>query len=292
MKNLLNNKIIIGTRSLAGDLGKINKKEIFKTIDYSISKGFHYFDTASFYGRGLADDVLKNFKKDIIVDAKCGYNSDFTKKTFKVNDIKKTLELALKKFEKINIFYIHNPRNEIRDWPLIISLMKSFKKKKLINYTGISLARGYTFNQKILNSFDVIQDDINILRSSPLDYLKNFKGKIISRSVFASGCLSGKLNKNSKFDKNDYRYDWLKKNRIKSVLYQISEIKKIYKGDLKKIALGYVLKKKINKIIIGIKKKEHINFICKNNFVFDKSIIKKIDYLNEVKFYNKDLDGY
>jgi len=260
LKNLLNNKIIIGTRSLAGDLGKIKKKQIFKTIEYSISKGFNYFDTAPFYGKGMADYILTYFKNDIIIDTKCGYNLDFTKKTFKASDIKKSLELSLKKFEKINVFYIHNPRNEIRDWSEIISLMNSFKKKKLIKFTGISLARGYLFNQKILNNFDVVQDDINILRSSPLDYLKNFKGKIISRSVFASGCLSGKLNQNSKFDKNDYRFDWLKKERLESVLYQISEVNKIFKGELKKIALGYILKKKVNKIIIGIKKKKTHRF--------------------------------
>jgi hypothetical protein len=292
LKNLLNNKIIIGTRSLAGDLGKIKKKQIFKTIEYSISKGFNYFDTAPFYGKGMADDILTYFKNDIIVDTKCGYNLDFTKKTFKASDIKKSLELSLKKFEKINVFYIHNPRNEIRDWSEIISLMNSFKKKKLIKFTGISLARGYLFNQKILNNFDVVQDDINILRSSPLDYLKNFKGKIISRSVFASGCLSGKLNQNSKFDKNDYRFDWLKKERLESVLYQISEVKKIFKGELKKIALGYILKKKVNKIIIGIKKKKHKYFFCENDFKIDKSIIKKIDHLNKINFYKEDLNGY
>ena len=82
MKNFLKNKIIIGTRSLSGDLGSVDKKKIFKTIEYSISKGFNHFDTAPFYGRGFGDEILKNFRKEIIVDTKCGYNSNFTKKTF------------------------------------------------------------------------------------------------------------------------------------------------------------------------------------------------------------------
>ena len=244
MKNLLNKKIIIGTRSLSGDLGKIKKKEVIKTVEYSILNGFKYFDTAPFYGKGLGDDILSSFKNDIIIDTKCGYNSNFTKKTFSEEDIKNSLDSSLEKFDKINIFYIHNPRDEIKDWPKLISFLKSLKKKKLVKFIGISLARGYCFNKKILNNFDFVQDDINILRCSPLDYLKTFKGNVISRSVFASGCLSGKLTINSSFSKNDYRYDWLKKDRLKSILYQISEIKKIYKGDLKKIALAYILKKK------------------------------------------------
>ena len=293
MKNLFKKKIIIGTRSLSGDLGIVDKKKIFKTIEYSINKGFNYFDTAPFYGDGLGDEILANFKKEIIVDTKCGYNLSFTKKTFSISDINKTLELVLKKFNRINIFYIHNPRNEIKNWDKIIELMLNLKKEKLIKFSGISLARDYYFNQKILNNFDIIQDDINILRNSPFTYLKEFKGKIISRSIFASGCLNGKLSKSSKFEKNDYRFNWLKGDRLNSILYQISQIKKIYKGDIRKVALGYVLKKKkVKKIIIGIKNKSHIDFLCNNDFLISRKIVNKIDFINKGSFFNKDINGY
>ena len=293
MKNFLKNKIIIGTRSLSGDLGSVDKKKIFKTIEYSISKGFNHFDTAPFYGRGFGDEILKNFRKEIIVDTKCGYNSNFTKKTFFKSDINYTLDRALKNFDKINIFYIHNPRDEVKNWNKIIDLMLSLKKEKLIKFSGISLARGYYFNQKILNNFDVIQDDVNVLRNLPLLYLNKFLGKIISRSVFASGCLSGKLNKSSKFEKDDYRFDWLKDDRLNSILNQISQIKKIHKGDIRKLALGYVLKKKkIKKMIIGIKNKSHIDFLCRNNFSISNKVVNKIDYLNRNFFSKENMNGY
>ena len=53
-----------------------------------------------------------------------------------------------------------------------------------------------------------------------MQYLSLFNGNIYARSPFASGCLSGKLNLKSKFKKLDYRYDWLKGERLKSILKQ------------------------------------------------------------------------
>ena len=150
--------------------------------------------------------MLSGYKKHIKVNTKCGYNLKGSKKTFKKSDIEATLDKSLKLFDKINILYLHNPRQEIKDWDKIINYLQELKKRKLINYTGISLARGYYFNKDILNEFDFIQEDINLLRLNNLNYLNKLKCKVVARSPLATGLLSNNFNSETKFSKIDYRY--------------------------------------------------------------------------------------
>ena len=79
-----------------------------------------------------------------------------------------------------------------------------------------------------------IMEKVNLLKPENIQYLKNFKAKLMARSPLASGCLSGKLNIKSKFSKNDHRSGWLNdKNRLKNILFQLREIKKIISSNLR-----------------------------------------------------------
>jgi aryl-alcohol dehydrogenase-like predicted oxidoreductase len=268
MKSKYHSKVIIGTWSLSGDFGKISKKNIYSSLEQALKKNFFEYDTAPTYGYGSIETVLSEIckgDKRIKINTKCGYNSLGTK-TFAIDDIKKSIDQSLKKFEKINTLFLHNPRTEIKNWSLLINFLLSYKKKKYINNIGISLARDYYFNKKIMNSFDFIQDEINLLRPQAITKLKNFKPKIMARSPLASGCLSEKLTISSKFSKNDYRKSWLgKKTRLKHVLFQIEEIKKITGKNLRSFSKIFLIKEKnINKVIFGIKNPSHINEIEKD----------------------------
>ena len=296
MLDLIKKKIILGTRSLSGDMGEVNKKNISKTIEYAIEKNFIYYDTAPVYGNGEIDKVLSIYKKEIIVNTKCGYNSSNTKKTFQLSDIQRTLEKSLQFFEKINIFYLHNPRHEIKDWNKIIYFLKDLKKKKLIKFIGISLARDYYFSKEILNQFDFIQDEFNLLRIIKHDLYNSIKAKIIARSPLASGVLSSNFNINSKFSKKDYRYNWLRGLRKKNILFQVSELKKIIKNNIESYAFSFLLyNKKVTYINYGIKNKEHINFLLdkKSFFKIDDKDIKKIISLSKNNYkLNLNQKGY
>ena len=122
-------KIIIGSWSFSGDLGIVDQKEIHKTIEFAIENKLHRFDTAPSYNNGKVDKLLSKYKKNILVNTKCGYNFEGVK-TFKLSDIEKSLEYSLKLFHKINILFLHSPRVEIKDWDRVISLLDNFKKMK------------------------------------------------------------------------------------------------------------------------------------------------------------------
>ena len=117
-----------------------------------------------------------------------------------------------------------------------------------------------------MNSFDYLQDEINLLRPQVINKLKSFNLKIMARSPLASGCLSEKLSINSKFSQNDYRNSWLgNKSRLKNILLQVEEIQKITGKNLRSFSKIFLLKEKIiNKVIFGIKKPIHVDEIEKD----------------------------
>ena len=59
---------------------------------------------------------------------------------------------------------LHNPRDEIKNWNKVFNILQKYKKKGYIKSIGISLARNHYFSKKIMNKFDFIQDEFNLLR--------------------------------------------------------------------------------------------------------------------------------
>lgn len=293
-------KVVIGTWSLGGNYGHVSKKRIYKSIDNAIKNDFLEFDTSPNYGEGKMHDILSEVLKDnkqIRINTKCGYNINRVK-TFRLKDIIKSIDISIEKFSKINTLFLHNPRNEIKDWSKIIDVLKEYKNNKYIKNIGISLARDFYFSKKIMNEFDYLQDDINLLRPGKIKILKTFTPKIMARSPLASGCLSGKLSIKSKFSILDHRSKWLSdKKRLKNILFQIKQIKSITGKNLRFFSKNFLFQNNdINKIIFGIKKPEHVDellldFQMKSEKFNEK--YKKIIDLDERNFnLEKDQIGY
>jgi aryl-alcohol dehydrogenase-like predicted oxidoreductase len=249
----LKKKIVLGTWSLSGDLGPVKTKHTYQLIDYSIKKGLKEFDIAPTYGFGKIDKIFSDFKKEKIkINTKIGYDKN-RKKNFSISVLTKSVYTSYNYHGKLNTVFLHNPRNEIKDWNKIIDFMKGLKEKNITRYTGISLARDYYPDINILNEFDIIQDEVNILRRSSLLNKKN-KFKLMARSPLATGILSNKFNINSKFSKQDYRYSWLRGKRKKIILSQIDGLKKIFGKDITNTSYSYLLhNNNIDKIIFGFK---------------------------------------
>ncbi len=257
------NRIIIGTWSLSGDFGKIPNQEVENILYHTIKSGFIEFDTAPNYGAGEIDKILSkvisNSNQKIKINTKCG-NSPNGIKSFKIEDMIKTVEHSLKLFGSINILFLHNPREEIVEWPKIINFLNDLKSQNLIKSTGISLARNYYFDDNLLNQFDFIQDEINLLNFISLEKLKKIKSKIIARSPLASGVLSGNLNEHRVFEKNDYRSSWLKGERLKNILYQVKKFERVSNMKLADLAKSFIFSQSnVDKVIFGIKSKTHID---------------------------------
>ena len=167
----------------------------------------------------------------------------------------------------------------------------------MINYIGISLARDFYFEKKIMDKFDFLQDEINLLRTKNIYLLKKYNAKIMARSPFASGCLTGKINSKSRFGIGDHRYSWLNdKERLINILGQVKKIKKIINLPLKIASKNFLFQNsQINKIIFGVKNPNHINELEQDLTSYKKISLaeqKKIFELNQLNFYLNGKKGY
>lgn len=249
----LKKKIVLGTWSLSGDLGPVKTNQIYQLIDHCIKRGFREFDLAPTYGFGEIDKIFSDFKKqNIKINTKIGYDKK-RKKNFSISVLKKSVYSSYAYHGILNTLFLHNPRDEITDWYKIINFMNDLKNKKIIKYMGISLARDHYPEVNILNEFDIIQDEINILRRGKLINKKN-NFKLMARSPLATGILSNKFNINSRYTKQDYRYNWLRGKRKKIILNQINHLKQIFGKDIMSSSYSYLLhNSNIDKIIFGFK---------------------------------------
>jgi len=290
-------KIIIGTWNLSGDFGPVDLSEIEKVYQLCYDYGFKTFDTAPVYGNGFMEfcigKIFKN-KNDVNINSKFG-NMPFKGKIFDKKSLNKSFEHTLKRLDKdyINVLYLHNPRNEIESYEEIIDLMQTLKIEGKILKTGLSMAKDFHYDISIMDQFDVIQNDINLLYLDSLEMNYGQNNSLIARSPLASGLLSGKMNKNIVFDKNDYRYSWLKGERLHSLLKRVDAIVELIGNfSLPDVAKLFLLQNdKIDKVIFGVKSIEHVNMIkddLNNSLLSDKLVSKLFDlYKNDFGLINE-----
>ena len=259
------NKIVFGTWPLSGDYKKINQIKSIKLLKLAYIKGVREFDTAPNYGYGKSEKLLGiAFKKSKFkpkINTKVGNNHKKIK-NFIVDNIKKTFEQSLKNLQmkKINILFLHNPKN-LKNIVKIIDYFNTLKKEGKINDYGLSISKDFKYKKSFLSKFKIFQLDHNLIYLNNL--LENFfKNKIIyARSPFAAGTI---LNLKKKYSKSDVRSKWLSNSRRKIIEKQCNEIKNKYNLNLYDQSIEYLMKEKFtNKVIFGLSSKRHLDNLLK-----------------------------
>jgi len=263
--SLRRSKIVLGLWPLSGDFGPTKLSNYENVIKFALDNGIRTFDTAPNYGNGFSESalgIILQGEKDINFNTKFG-SFPFGKKDFSIEMLKKSFEESLirLKTSRINTIFLHNPRTEINSFNKVSNFMNDLKNQNLINKTGISLAKGFSYQD--ISCFESFQMDINILYLKDLNKHFDNKINIFGRSPLASGILSGNLSYNRKFHPSDYRYSWLKGERLDAIMKRINIIKNNFpKFKLKSLSRRFLFDNlKINNIIFGVKNVDQIKDI-------------------------------
>ena len=261
--------LVIGTSNFNQNYGLSNKKlrlkEIQKILNLAKKNKIKFIDTALDYN--LTSNFTKkiSFKKfKIITKFKLPKND---KKNF-VNNLEQVLIKEIKKFniKKFHAILIHRSSDLTTIYgKQIIKVLCSLKKKKLIQYIGVSI---YDFNElkKIPISFkiDLAQIPINVfdqrfLNKKFLKFFKNKKIKLQARSVFLQG---GLLNKNKKMQKlGEYQDNFAKnckKNLTDPLTASLSFVKNL--DQFRYINIGIDNAKQLKTIIKSWNNTKILNF--------------------------------
>jgi aryl-alcohol dehydrogenase-like predicted oxidoreductase len=209
-------EIGLGTWQLGESFGPVNDTTAGEILKTARSLDVNFWDTADVYGGGQSERRIGEFadKKGVYVATKLGRNGEiFPGRTgYNRKAIKESLAGSLKRLgvETLDLAQLHTvPTDVLRDGE-VFSIMDDLKAEGMLRHWGASVenveeaglamrAEGCACLQIIFNLFR--QD--YIVEVFPEALKKNVG--IIVRLPLASGLLSGKWTKDTKFAATDHR---------------------------------------------------------------------------------------
>ena len=210
-------EIGIGCWAIGSEWGDVSPENAKDALFTSLDNGVNFFDTADVYGDGRSEkfigEILKNTKEKIYVATKAGRRLDpHVSEGYNLNNIEAFIDRSLLNLgiDTIDLLQLHCPPSDICGKSETYEMMDEIVKKGKIKYYGVSV-------EKVSEALDAIQFSnvksiqiiFNIFRQKPNEiFFKEAKKNnvaIIVRVPLASGLLTGKMNLNSSFPKNDHR---------------------------------------------------------------------------------------
>jgi myo-inositol catabolism protein IolS len=220
------NKMWLGTELYSGSFGnKYTQNELHTIMDYCIDIGLDKIDTAECYGfdipvEKMLGEALFNKRDKFYIATKFGhhYNNKQQIENFKLTTVKKQLENSLRnlKTDYIDIYYFHSGGNSEFDNDELWNYLNKMKTKGIIRELGLSLKHSLVtkkdntqINKAKEYGITIVQTVLNLFSQQSLEYVVPFCKqndiKVFGRMPLAKGLLSGKYNKDHKFDGSDLR---------------------------------------------------------------------------------------
>ena len=308
-------EIGIGCWAIGSEWGDVSVEDAKEALYSSINNGINFFDTADVYGDGRSEkiisEVLKNSNEQIYVATKAGrrlnpHNAD----GYNLKNIESFIDRSLSNLgvDIIDLVQLHCPPSEICGKPETYEMMDEIVKKGKIKYYGVSV-------EKVSEALDAIKHPnvksiqiiFNIFRQKPSEIFfheaKKNNVAIIARVPLASGLLTGKMNHNSSFPKNDHRNyningdafdvgETFSGVNFSKGLEAVEELKKIIPNgfSLTDLALKWILSHpEVTVVIPGAKNKIQAELNVKASELSDISSIK--ESIKEIysKYFKKDI---
>ncbi|HEU0197548.1 MAG TPA: aldo/keto reductase [Nevskiaceae bacterium] len=206
----------LGCWQFGGDFGPIDEATVDGIIDTAQQAGINFFDTADVYGDGASErflgERLATSKPRPFIATKYGRAADTYPDGYSLSSLRDRIRTAQDRLRcnSVDLLQLHCvplkllQRGEIFDW------LRTVQQEKLIKFFGASVE---TVEEGLVcvqhDDVSSLQVIFNVFRQKLLDELlpraheKNIG--IIARLPLASGMLSGKFNRHTRFAETDHR---------------------------------------------------------------------------------------
>ena len=206
-----------GAWAIGGTWGPVVEAESLSALRRAVEMGVNFFDTADVYGDGISEKLIAKLKKEskeeIIVATKAGRRlnphvaSGYNRQnltTFVVRS-RKNLET-----ETLDLVQLHCPPTEVYYQPEVFDIMDDLVKAGKVQHYGVSVEKVEEALKAIeYPNVKTVQIIFNMFRLRPSElFFEQAKKKnigILARVPLASGMLTGKMNTQTTFDKEDHR---------------------------------------------------------------------------------------
>ena len=194
-----------------------NKEDAIKLIRRAHELGVTFFDTAEAYGpydnEVLLGEALAPFRKDIVIATKFGFREGKPPSGLdsRPENIRAVAEASLKrlKTDVIDLFYQHrvDPNVPIEE---VAGTVKDLIKEGKVKYFGMSEAGLQSIRKAhAVQPVTALQSEYSLWWREPeqeiLPTLEELGIGFVPFSPLGKGFLTGKIDKNTTFDKTDFR---------------------------------------------------------------------------------------
>ena len=210
-------EIGLGTWQLGGGWGDVTEAAALDTLRAAVDSGVNFLDTADVYGDGRSESIIGKFLKDVrqplFVATKLGrsgnpgWPQNFTRAA-----VRQHTEASLKRLglDALDLTQLHCVPTDVLKRGELFGWLGELQTEGKIKAYGASVESMdealWCVNQPGCASLQII---FNIFRQKPIDVLfaraRERNVALIVRLPLASGLLSGKMNKATRFSADDHR---------------------------------------------------------------------------------------
>jgi len=292
---------------------KIGDDEAIRMLKRAYDLGINFFETADMYGKGKSEKLIaqafKDMRNEVVYSTKWGYDmysaeqvghSELPQK-HDTEFLQSALGQSLDRLQTdyIDVYSLHNPKMDAVRNDGLFAALDDVVKTGAIRSHGAALGPAIGWKDEGLEAIrnrDItcLQTVYNILEQDPgRDFMKEAERHdvgIMVRVPDASGLLTGKVNAETKFDKNDHR-SFRKQEFIMEAMQKIENMKPVAnsKGwNITELAIKFILSQKQISVVlptmISIEEIEMFASISDGKYL-DTSEAAGVEQMYEKNFY-------
>ncbi|OQP64056.1 aldehyde oxidase [Niastella vici] len=194
-----------------------NKADAIQLLRKAVEMGVTFFDTAEAYGpftnEELLGEALAPFRDEVVIATKFGFAAGEAHKGLdsRPENIRAVTEAALKRLQtdRIDLLYQHrvDPNVPIEE---VAGTVKDLIKEGKVKYFGMSEAGAQTIRKAhAIQPVAALQSEYSLWWREPeleiFPVLEELGIGFVPFSPLGRGFLTGAINANTQFDKNDFR---------------------------------------------------------------------------------------
>jgi len=209
--------ISFGAWAIGGAWGSVSDDESLAALHKAIDSGVNFLDTADVYGDGRSERLIAQLKKsrkdEIIVATKAGRRLPVqTVEGYSRENLTRWIDDSRRNLssDAIDLLQLHCPPSALYARPEIFGMLDEFVRAGKLRYYGVSVEKVDEALKAIeYPNVQTVQIIFNCFRQRPAEvFFARAQKKqvgILARVPLASGLLTGKFRRDSKFASDDHR---------------------------------------------------------------------------------------
>ena len=210
-------EISFGAWAIGGSWGDVSDADSLAALHAALDGGVNFFDTADVYGDGRSERLMAKLKKErkekFYIATKAGRRLDpHTAAGYNRKNLTAFVDRSLKNLntDAIDLLQLHCPPTEVYYMPEVFGSLDEMVRAGKLRHYGVSVEKVEEALKAIeFPNVQSVQIIFNIFRQRPAELFfteaQKKKVGILARVPLASGMLSGKITRASKFAKDDHR---------------------------------------------------------------------------------------